>query len=67
MVHKSLAYCPHWNKEMHIWYSLVIAPSPLVGEGWDEGDTPHLNPLPQGEKKAFSSVGGAPPGHENSE
>ena len=26
------------------------APSPLMGEGWDEGDTPHLNPLPQGER-----------------
>ena len=27
------------------------APSPLMGEGWDEGDTPHLTPLPQGERK----------------
>ena len=33
-------------------------PSPLRGEGWGEGDigrqsgnTPHLNPLPQGERK----------------
>ena len=29
----------------------MIAPSPLMGEGWDEGDTPHLTPLPQGERK----------------
>ena len=21
-----------------------------MGEGWDEGDTPHLTPLPQGER-----------------
>ena len=33
------------------WYGLTIAPSPLMGEGWDEGDTPHLTPLPQGERK----------------
>jgi len=29
-----------------------------MGEGWDEGDTPHLNPLPQGERRPFSSAGG---------
>ena len=22
--------------------------APLMGEGWDEGDSPHLNPLPHG-------------------
>jgi hypothetical protein len=22
-----------------------------MGEDWDEGDTPHLNPLPPGERK----------------
>ncbi len=47
--------------------ALKIIPSPWMGEGWDEGDTPHLNPLPQGERKAFSPVGGAPPEHDNSE
>jgi hypothetical protein len=33
---------------------LMIIPSPLRGEGQDEGEnktTPHLNPLPQGERK----------------
>ncbi len=25
-------------------------PFSSMGEGWDEGDTPHLSPLPQGEK-----------------
>ena len=48
---KSLAHCLHLSREMHSWDSLTIAPSPLMGEGWDEGDTPHLNPLPQGERK----------------
>ena len=28
----------------------IAAPSPLMGEGWDEGDTPHITPLPQGER-----------------
>ena len=27
-------------------------PSPLMGEGRDGGDTPHLSPLPQGERKS---------------
>ena len=35
---------------MGISVERCIAPSPLMGEGWDEGDTPHLNPLPQGER-----------------
>jgi len=29
----------------------VRLPSPLRGEGEDEGETPHLNPLSQGERK----------------
>ena len=42
------------------------APSPLVGEGWDEGDRtshPHLNPLPEGEGTftSHSSAGRAWP------
>jgi hypothetical protein len=28
----------------------IAAPSPLMGEGWDEAETPHLNPLTQGER-----------------
>ena len=39
-------------------------PSPLRGEGWGEGDigrqsgnTPHLNPLPQGERKEGNQEG----------
>ena len=28
-----------------------VTPSPSMGEGWDGGNSPHLNPLPQGERR----------------
>ncbi len=30
------------------------APSPLMGEGWDEGETHHRHPLPQGRRMPMS-------------
>ncbi len=47
---------PTRNSEELFWIAgldlAVLFPSPLMGEGWDEGDdSPHLNPLPPGERK----------------
>ena len=35
-------------------YSVWRGADFLMGEGWDEGYTPHLSPLPQGEKKPMA-------------
>ena len=42
--------CPRWSGILGIPAERDRAPSPIKGEGWDEGDTPHLSPLPQGER-----------------
>jgi hypothetical protein len=37
-------------------YVGLVASFPLKGEGWDEGDTPLLNPLPPGERKFYTKI-----------
>ncbi|MBI3187752.1 MAG: 2-C-methyl-D-erythritol 4-phosphate cytidylyltransferase, partial [Gammaproteobacteria bacterium] len=53
------------NALRHLEQTLAQAPSPLMGEGWGGGDnsiqgfaidTPHPNPLPQGEREGNSSL-----------
>ena len=47
---KSLVSCPRWNRTMGNSVERCRAPSPLMGEGWDGGGAPPLNPRPQGER-----------------
>ena len=50
----SLVASPRLSRTIGIPAERDRTPSPLMGEGWDEGDTPHLSPLPQGERMPMS-------------